>query len=181
VPMLVDYVAVYATGGGAAATTRPPATQPPATQPPATTAPPPASGIRNAFSTIRAESHDAQSGTALETTTDTGGGRNLAFCNTGDWVRYNNVDFGSTPATQFVARLASGAPAGVSGLVEVRLDSRTSAPVGSLAVASTGGWQSWRTIPANIRATTGRHTVFLTFTSGQPRDFVNVNHVTFAR
>jgi hypothetical protein len=67
----------------------------------------------------------------------------------------------------------------VSGLVEVRLDSRSSAPVGSFAVANTGGWQSWRTIPGSVSGITGRHTVFLTFTSGQPADFVNVNWFTF--
>ena len=26
---------------------------------------------------------------------------------------------------------------------------------------------------------TGRHTVFVTFTSGQPNDFVNINRFTF--
>lgn len=75
--------------------------------------------------------------------------------------------------------MASGAASGVSGLVEVRLDSRTNAPIGSFALANTGGWQSWRTIPANISAVTGTHDVYLTFTSGQPADFVNVNWFDF--
>ena len=55
------------------------------------------------------------------------------------------------------------------------------APVGSFSVANTGGWQSWRTIPANISGVTGTHDVYLTFTSGQPSDFVNVNWFNFAR
>ncbi|NEA84018.1 carbohydrate-binding protein, partial [Actinospica acidiphila] len=80
---------------------------------------------------------------------------------------------------QFKARVASGAAAGVSGLVEVRLDSRSSTPIGSFAVGNTGGWQSWRTIPANIASVTGTHDVYLTFTSGQPTDFVNVNWFSF--
>ncbi len=75
--------------------------------------------------------------------------------------------------------MASGAAAGVSGLVEVRLDSRTSTPIGSFAVGNTGGWQSWRTIPANISSVTGTHDVYLTFTSGQGADFVNVNWFGF--
>lgn len=102
-----------------------------------------------------------------ETTTDTGGGQNLSALANGDWAQYNGVNFGSTAATQFVARVASGASSGVSGLVEVRLDSRTNAPIGSFALANTGGWQSWRTVPANISGVTGTHTVYLTFTSGQ--------------
>ncbi|MFB7619716.1 glycoside hydrolase family 16 protein [Kitasatospora sp. NPDC056181] len=180
VPMLVDYVAVYSSGGTG---TPPPTTQPPTTPPPTTTPPtttPPPGGTGSAYGTIQAEAYSGQSGTALETTTDSGGGQNLAALANGDWALYPGVDFGSTPARQFKARVASGAAGGVSGLVEVRLDSRTSAPVGSFAVANTGGWQSWTTVPANISAVTGKHDVYLTFTSGQPADFVNVNWFTFS-
>ncbi|MUL41986.1 carbohydrate-binding protein [Streptomonospora sp. PA3] len=134
----------------------------------------------DARSTIQGEDYQAQSGTALETTSDTGGGQNVARIANGDWLRFDGVDFGSTAAHQFKARVASGAAAGVSGLVEVRLDSPTAAPVASFAVANTGGWQSWRTVPANMSAVTGTHTVYLTFSSGQPADFVNLNWFTFS-
>ncbi|MEV6108763.1 glycoside hydrolase family 16 protein [Streptomyces sp. NPDC051940] len=157
-PMIVDYVAVWQTGGG--------------------TTPPP-TGNRDAYGTIQAESYDGQSGISAEATSDTGGGQNIGWIANGDWALYRGVNFGSTPATQFSARVASGAGAGVSGLVEVRLDSRSNAPVGSFAVGNTGGWQTWRTIPANISAVTGTHDVYLTFTSGQPADYVNVNWFTF--
>ncbi|MFD9390915.1 glycoside hydrolase family 16 protein [Streptomyces sp. NPDC060000] len=160
-PMVVDYVQVLQAAGGGSGTTPPP------------------SGSRDAYGTIQAESYDSQSGTATETTTDTGGGQDIGSLANGDWALYKGVTFGSTAATQFGARVASGAAGGVSGLVEVRLDSRTATPVGSFAVASTGGWQSWRTIPANISSVTGTHDVYLTFTSGQPADFVNVNWLTF--
>ncbi|WP_031049471.1 glycoside hydrolase family 16 protein [Streptomyces sp. NRRL F-5650] len=160
--MLVDYVQVLSAGGGG-------------------TTPPPTGGDRDAYGTIEAESYDAQSGTMTESTSDSGGGRNLGALANGDWAQYKGVKFGSSPATQFKARVASGAPAGVSGLVEVRLDSRTSTPIGSFAVGNTGGWQSWRTIPANISSVTGTHDVYLTFTSGQGADFVNVNWFGFGR
>ncbi|WP_427893870.1 glycoside hydrolase family 16 protein [Kribbella sp. GL6] len=157
-PMVVDYVAVSTKGGG-------------------TTTPPPPSS--SAYSTLQAESYSQQSGMGLETTTDAGGGQNLMQIGNGDWAEYSGIDFGSTPATQFVARVASGAAGGVSGLVEVRLDSRSNPPIGSFAIANTGGWQSWRTVPANMSAVTGTHDVYLTFTSGQPADFVNLNWFTF--
>jgi hypothetical protein len=158
--MVVDYVQVLSAAGG-------------------TTTPP--SGTRDAYSAIQAESYNSQSGTATETTTDTGGGQNIGSLANGDWALYQNVNFGSTAATQFVARVASGANSGVSGLVEVRLDSRTSTPIGSFSIANTGGWQSWRTVPANISGVTGTHDVYLTFTSGQSQDFVNVNWFNFGR
>ncbi|MFD2354503.1 carbohydrate-binding protein [Nonomuraea ferruginea] len=68
----------------------------------------------------------------------------------------------------------------MSGLVQVRLGSPTAPPIGDFAIGNTGGWQSWRTVPANITPTTGTHTVYLTFSSGQPADFVNVNWFTFS-
>ncbi|WP_030662689.1 glycoside hydrolase family 16 protein [Streptomyces cellulosae] len=159
VPMTVDYVQVLSSSGGG-------------------TTPPP-SGNRDAYGTVQAESYDTQSGTTTETTSDTGGGQNIGSLANGDWALYKGVDFGSTAARQFSARVASGAAAGVSGLVEVRLDSRTATPVGSFSIAGTGGWQSWKTVPANISAVTGTHDVYLTFTSGQPADFVNLNWFTF--
>ncbi|XRQ10689.1 glycoside hydrolase family 16 protein, partial [Actinomadura welshii] len=163
-PMLVDYVAVWQSGGSV-------------TSPPTTT--PPTDGGYDARSVIQAESRQAESGTQLEATTDSGGGQNVAFINNGNWLRYDNVDFGGTPATQFRARVASGAPAGVSGLVQVRLGSPTGQVLGEFAVGDTGGWQNWRTIPANIQGVTGTHTVYITFSSGQQADFVNLNWFTF--
>ncbi|MFG2381447.1 glycoside hydrolase family 16 protein [Streptomyces avermitilis] len=159
-PMVVDYVQVLQSSGGSGTT-------------------PPPSGNRDAYGAIQAESYDSQSGTSTEATTDTGGGQNIGSLGNGDWALYKGVDFGSTAAKQFYARVASGAAAGVSGLVEVRLDSRTGSPVGSFSVANTGGWQGWKTVPANISSVTGTHDVYLTFTSGQSADFVNVNWFDF--
>ncbi len=162
-PMVVDYVAVYARGGG--------------NPPPSPTTPP--AGTVDAYSTIQAEAFNAQHGVQVEACAE--GGQNIGWLANGDWARYDNVDLGSAPPKGFVARVASGAPDGVSGLVEVRLDSPTAPPIGSFAIANTGGWQSWRSVPGNVSAVTGRHTVYLTFTSGQGADFVNVNWFTFRR
>jgi hypothetical protein len=160
-------------GGGQGGATPPPTSAPPTTAPPVT-------GGTSAFATIQAEAYSSQSGAKAETTTDVGGGQDMGSLANGDWLGYQGVDFGSTGATQFQARVASGAAAGISGLVQVRLDSPTAAPVGSFAIASTGGWQSWRTVPATITRVTGVHTVYLTLSSGQPADYVNINWFTFA-
>ncbi|MEV4709383.1 carbohydrate-binding protein [Actinoplanes sp. NPDC049316] len=163
--MLVDYVAVYSRGGGG--TTPPP------------TDPPPSGGTRDAYGTIQAESYDAASAVAKEACSE--GGEDVGWIGNGDWLQYNNVDFGTGGVRDFVARVASGAGAGVSGLIEVRIDSRSNAPIGSFALGNTGGWQSWRSVPGNVSNVSGRHTVFLTFSSGQPADFVNVNWLQFRR
>ncbi|MCP2168258.1 glycoside hydrolase family 16 protein [Goodfellowiella coeruleoviolacea] len=166
VPMLVDYVAVYSTAGG--------------TQPTTTTPGNPGGGV-DAYGTIQAESPAESGNVTTGGASDTGGGQALTQVGNGGWARYNKVNFGSTAATQFVGRVASGAATGVSGLVEVRLDSRTATPIGSFAIASTGGWQTWKSVPANISGVTGTHDVYLTFTSGQPAAFVSLNWFTFGR
>jgi carbohydrate binding protein with CBM6 domain len=164
-PMLVDYVAVYSRGGGG--TTPPP------------TDPPPTGGTRDAYSLIQAESYNAASAVAKEACSE--GGEDVGWISNGDWLQFNNVEFGTGGVRDFVARVASGAAGGVSGTIEVRIDSRSNAPIGSFALGNTGGWQSWRSIPGNVSNVSGRHTVFLTFSSGQPADFVNVNWIQFRR
>ena len=104
----------------------------------------------------------------------------VAQLTNGDYLEYGGINFGSG-STQFDARVASGAAGGVSGLVEVVLDNPVNTPVGSFAVANTGGWTSWRTIPANISTVTGTHTVYLEFSSGAGGDppFVSLHYFNF--
>jgi hypothetical protein len=99
----------------------------------------------------------------------------------GDYLEYSGINFGSTGSTQFDARVASGAASGVSGLVEVVLDSPSNTPVGSFAVGNTGGWSDWETIPANISKVTGTHTVYLKFVSGAggAPPFVSLHYFNF--
>jgi beta-glucanase (GH16 family) len=164
-PMVVDYVAVFNSGGGGGTT-------PPTTPP---------GGGGSAYSNLQAESASDRSGGTVEPTSDTGGGQDVGQISNGGHLKFSGVDFGSTTAKQFIGRVASGAAGGVSGLLEVRLDTRTSAPIGSFAVANTGGWQSWKSVPGNISGVTGKHDVYITFASGQPAPYVSVNWVTFAQ
>jgi hypothetical protein len=146
---------------------------------PPPTAPPPGDTEHDAYSPIQAATLDRQSNLGTENTGDVGGGQNLAWIANGDWALYEGVDFGSAGAQQFYGRVASGATAGVGGTVEVRLDDRSSAPVGGFAIANTGGWQTYGTVEADIKKVTGVHDVYLTFSSGQPGDFVNVHWFHF--
>jgi hypothetical protein len=181
VPMLVDYVAVYESSGSGGGTTPPTTTPttPPTTTPTTPPTTPPTGTTRDAYSQIQAESYDASAGVATETCSE--GGQDVGYIANGDWMQYNNVNFGTGGVKDFLARVASGAASGISGLVEVRVDSRSNAPIGSFAVASTGGWQTWQSVAGNVSAVTGTHTVYLTFTSGQPNDYVNVNWFQFRR
>ena len=85
-PMLVDYVAVYSRGGGG-------------------TEPPPTGGARDAYGQIQAESYDASSSVIRETSSE--GGENVGALANGDWLQFNNVDFGTGGGRDFLARVAA--------------------------------------------------------------------------
>jgi hypothetical protein len=138
-------------------------------------------GTVSAYSRIEAEQYSEQFGTQTEACSDVGGGQDVGWLRPGDWLRYNGVDFGGTPPRQFVPRVASGAASGISGGIEVRLDSLNAPAIATVAVGNTGGWQSWTNKPKNIDTpVTGTHDVFLVFTGSGTADFVNVNWFTFS-
>lgn len=146
--------------------------------PPASTASSTAAGGFDAYSQIKAANFTAQNGVKMEACAE--GGKDVGYIANGDWLEFRNVRFGAKSPKQFTVRAASGASAGISGLIEIRLDSRTNAPVGTIAVGSTGGWQAWRSIDGTVNpAVSGTHTVYMTFTSGQPAEFINVNWLAF--
>jgi hypothetical protein len=180
--MGVSYVAVYTTSGSGSSPSPTP-----------TPTPTPTSGggggtscTTTATSDISADCYGASQGTisvsaAGDTNPSGVDGNQVAQLVNGDYLEYKNINFGSSGSTQFDARVASGAAGGVSGLVEVVLDSPTNAPVGSFAVGNTGGWSTWETVPANISKVTGTHNVYLEFVSaatGNPH-YVSLHYFNF--
>jgi hypothetical protein len=87
---------------------------------------------------------------------------------------------GATPPKQLVARLSSAVNNDVSRM-DIRIDDMHSAPIGTLPILNTGGWDAWRTQATDVSAVTGVHTVFLTFTSDAGDDFLNLNYFSFSR
>jgi enterochelin esterase-like enzyme len=129
---------------------------------------------RSAFSQIEAESYDTQSGIQTESCGE--GGQNIGYIENGDYVIYNNIDFGSgSGATSFRARVASNTS---GGNIEIRLDSITGTLVGTCSVAGTGGWQNWVTATCNVSETSGIHNLYLKFTGGSGYLF-NMNWFQF--
>ena len=181
--MSVGYVAVYETTGSSASPTPTPTPTPTATS---TGGGGGTSCSTTATADISADCYHGSSGsisvTAASGDTNPSGvdGNQAAQLTNGDYLEYPGINFGSG-SSQFDARVASGAAGGVSGLVEVVLDNPASTPVGSFAVGNTGGWSTWKTVPANISKVTGTHTVYLEFSSGASGDppFVSLHYFNF--
>lgn len=126
----------------------------------------------SAFTKIEAENYSIQSGIQVETCSE--GGENIGFIENGDYVAYNNVDFGDG-ADVFVARVAS---ANNGGTIEIRLDKPDGTLAGSCTVEGTGGWQTWTEVSCNLTKITGKHNLYLRFTGGASY-LLNLNWLQF--
>lgn len=103
---------------------------------------------------VEAEVFTAMLGIQLEATTDIGGGENVGYTNTGDWIEYT-LDIGSAGSYTIEYRVASAT--GSTGF-NVLLDG---VQIDSQSVANTGGWQNWvtNTSAMSIDLPAGEHTL----------------------
>ncbi len=95
------------------------------------------------------------------------GGECVGWINHGDWVRYDQVDFGhGQVVTQLEIRAASETS---GGTIEIRLDSPDGKLLGTCVVPNTGGWQSWRSFNVKVKPVGGVRTLCLVFKGSQSR------------
>jgi glucosylceramidase len=123
-----------------------------------------------ATSLIQASSYSSQSGLETEATSDSSGGYDLGYLTNGATAVYNNVAFGSG-VTKVNVRAAS---AGTGATATFYLDSKSSAPIATVTLPVTGGWQTWQTVSGNVTGASGVHTLYVVFSSGS-----NVNWYQF--
>jgi poly(3-hydroxybutyrate) depolymerase len=127
---------------------------------------------------VEAENYALQYGTDTETTSDTGGGLNVGWTETGDWLVYaleNNTDKTEFEILFRVAAQSSGAR------FDYYIDNEKA---GQVNVPATGGWQVWRSVVQEISIPAGKHYLkILTVTGGYnlnyfeiQEDFVSVNN-----
>ncbi|MEV5674688.1 ThuA domain-containing protein [Streptomyces sp. NPDC052179] len=109
---------------------------------------------------VEAEAYTSASGVQSAGHAGAGGGATLGYIDHGDWAGYASVD--TAGAASFTARVSS---AGAGGTVEVRSGSATGQLLGSVAVAPTGGWETFTEVTASLTAT-GSGPLFLRFTGG---------------
>lgn len=112
--------------------------------------------------TVEAESYSAMSGIATENCGE--GTLQIKNINDGDWLVYNNYNFGTGQST-FSARCASDYMNGHSGAIELRLDSLTGPVIGTCNVEPTAmnQWTIYKTFNTAITETSGVHNLYLIF------------------
>lgn len=114
---------------------------------------------------IQAEEFSDSLGIQLQATTDAGGGKNVAFIENGDWMEYK-VDVQKASDYQFDFRVAS---ATTGGNITIKAGSTT---LGTITIAGTGGWQTWKTQSKTFALSQGLQALRLEFTGG-----VNINWI----
>jgi hypothetical protein len=99
----------------------------------------------------------------------------IGSLDTGDWVRYNALEFTPDLST-FVANLAVD-DSNAGKQIEIRLDQVTGTVIGTLTVAGTGGWWTFVDQHTPISPTIGTHAIYLTFAGGG--GVANIDWFTF--
>ena len=102
-----------------------------------------------------------QSGIQTENCSE--GGLDVAYIENGDYIGFKDVDFGGGT---YAIDLRLAANSGGSK-IEIRTDGPTGKLIGTLNVASTGGWQTWATQRADVTETSGKHDLYFVFTGGE--------------
>jgi hypothetical protein len=102
---------------------------------------------------IQAEDYSAMSGIQVEATTDTGGGSNVGYTETGDWIAYNNINFPTTGSYLIEYRVASAV---TGGRLSSDLNGGTIL-LGNVDIPNTGDWQNWQTVTQTVNVNAGTY------------------------
>ncbi|RAW00335.1 hypothetical protein DQQ10_14880 [Pseudochryseolinea flava] len=119
---------------------------------------------------VQAESYSAMSGVQTEATGDTGGGTNVGWIETGDYMDYA-VNVAS--AGSYTVRFRVAAPA-TGGQIQLR--SGTTVLASSTITTATGGWQTWATLSTTATLAAGTQTLRVYAAVGG----FNLNWIEFA-
>jgi len=128
----------------------------------------------SAFNQIEAENWAAMFGVQTESCSDTGGGLDVGWADTGDWIEYAQLNFGAGAASLNLR--VAGQNSG--GIIEFHLDSTTGPKIASYTMVSTGGWQTWNTVTVPVSGASSVHNLFIVYQNGNA--IGNLNWFKFA-
>ncbi len=101
-------------------------------------------------------------GVMTASTSDVGGGRNVGYIDTGDWMSYPEVTLPSTGAYKVEYRVAC-----LSGGGSLQLEKAGGIPVyGRISIPATGGWQNWVTVSHTVNLNAGPNAFGIKATAG---------------
>lgn len=121
---------------------------------------------------IEAEEYTIAQGIQRETTSDTGGGMNIGYIESGDYTTYqSSIETTGTYDVSF--RIASNSQ---GGTINILSDQTV---IGVVDIPNTGGWQSWNTINTSVDLTSGTQDIRFSYSGGNGFLF-NINSIEFS-
>ncbi|HCS64806.1 MAG TPA: hypothetical protein DIW64_12430 [Cellvibrio sp.] len=103
-----------------------------------------------AIPTIEAENYSSMFGVFTQTTTDVGGGKNVAGIATGEWMTYSGINVPADGNYKITYRVASTISTG-----KIALHSAANVELGRVSVPSSGGFQTWTFVEHTVAAKKG--------------------------
>jgi len=100
---------------------------------------------------IEAENFYFQSDISTETTSDTGGGLDVGWIDSGDWMEYVIKNNTTDSLYNITFRVASPSS---TGRIDYYLDNKK---ISQISVPNTGGYQIWQSVVAKINIRQGKH------------------------
>lgn len=116
----------------------------------------------SANSIIQAHEYNEKNGSVKLETVHAPDGTSLGYISAGDWLRYQDIDFGNGAYDTFMATIAATDDCQGKS-IEIRLDSVTGQLIGTLNINVTGSWSLFQEQYASIANVTGVHDVYLVF------------------
>ena len=111
---------------------------------------------------VEAESFSAMEGVETESTQDSGGGSNLGYIDSGDWMTYSNIVLPTSASGQYEISFRVASLSGASLKIE---QPGGAVEYGNTSFAATGGWQAWTTVSHTISLPAGTNELSIVSTS----------------
>ena len=127
--------------------------------------------IKDAFSKIEAEDFCTESDVDINNSDNY-----IENIHNGDWIQYENIDFGSGVNTIYVS--ASSQKDG--GILEIRQGSSFGTLLGSLVIENTDGWGDYETFVTSFEAITGEQEDIYFVFKGNSGFLFNVDWIQFS-
>ena len=90
----------------------------------------------------------------IEATGDSGGGHNVGWIDSGEWLAYSGLDI---PATgTYTVRMRVASPGGATASVDLNAGTIV---LGSFAIPDTGDWQNWTTVSRTVTLNAGSYSL----------------------
>jgi len=129
-----------------------------------------ANAARSAFSIIEAESFNSKYGNNLKIININPNGSGIGYIESGNYVVYNDLDFGTSGVASFKARVATQK----NLTIQIKTGSSNGTLIGTLNVSSTGNFDNYTELSCGVSNITGINNICLVFS-----DAVNIDWFTF--